>query len=49
MDEPDVFEGALRIAQVEYPDLDLPLYRARVEEFGRQGRAEATSKGRNGI
>jgi len=49
MSEPDVFEGALRIAQVEYPDLDLELYRARVEEFGRRGREVATAKGRRGI
>ena len=49
MDEPDVFEGALRIARVEYPDLDLPLYRSRIEEFGRRARAGVTAKGRRGI
>jgi regulator of sirC expression with transglutaminase-like and TPR domain len=49
MDEPDVLEGALRIAQVEYPDLDLPLYRARVEEFARQGRADVKGRGRHAV
>jgi regulator of sirC expression with transglutaminase-like and TPR domain len=49
MDEPDVFEGAMEIARVEYPDLDIPLYRARVEELGRQGRARVKAKGRRGI
>jgi regulator of sirC expression with transglutaminase-like and TPR domain len=44
--EPDVLEGAFRIARAEYPDLDVAAYRARIEEFGREARARAGGKGR---
>ncbi len=33
MAEPDVFEGAMRIARVEYPGLDAEPYRARLDAF----------------
>ena len=49
MSEPDVFEGALEIARVEYPNLDLELYRSRVEDFAREARERVTSKNRRGI
>jgi regulator of sirC expression with transglutaminase-like and TPR domain len=49
MDDPDVFEVAMRIAQVEYPALDIPLYRARLEEFGREGAGLVKAKGRRGV
>jgi regulator of sirC expression with transglutaminase-like and TPR domain len=49
MDEPDVFEVAMEIARVEYPDLDVPLYRSRVEELGREGRSRVKAKGRRGV
>lgn len=35
MNQPGVLEGALRIARVEYPDLDAPAYLERVEAFAR--------------
>jgi len=47
--EPDVFEGAMCIAKVEYPGLDVPLYRTRLEEFGRDGRGCLKAKGRRGV
>jgi regulator of sirC expression with transglutaminase-like and TPR domain len=49
MDDPDVFEVAMSIAQVEYPALDVPLYRARLEEFGREGRARVKARGRRAV
>jgi regulator of sirC expression with transglutaminase-like and TPR domain len=49
MAEPDVFEVAMKIAQVEYPDLDVPLYRARVEELGQDGRSRVKSRGRRAV
>lgn len=49
MDEPDVFEVAMRIAQVEYPDLDIPRCRTTLEEFGREARSLVTSKGRRAV
>src|SRR5258706_581774 len=49
MDEPDVFEVAMRIARVEYPDLDVPLYRARLAEFGRGAAAQVRAAGRRGV
>jgi regulator of sirC expression with transglutaminase-like and TPR domain len=47
--EPDVLEGAFRIARAEYPDLDVAAYRARIEEFGRRARARAGGKGRRAL
>lgn len=44
-----MFEGALRIAREEYPDLDLALYRARVEEFAERARARVAAKGRRAV
>ncbi len=49
MSEPDVFEGAMEIARVEYPDLDLPLYRARIEAFGQEARGALKSRGRRSV
>src|SRR5262252_10910124 len=49
MAEPDVFEVAMEIARVEYPGLDLPLYRARVEEFAREGRSFVKGRGRRAV
>jgi len=49
MDEPDIFEVAMRIARVEYPELDVPHYRARLEEFAREGRARIKTSGRRAI
>ena len=49
MDEPDVFEGAMKIAQVEYPELDVPLYRSRLEELGQDGRARIKTRGRRAV
>jgi len=49
MDEPDVFEVAMKIARVEYPDLDVPFYRSKVEEFAAESRVHVKSKGRRGI
>ncbi len=48
MGEPDVFEGAMRIARVEYPGLDPQPYRERLEEFARDARA-AGSKGGSAV
>jgi regulator of sirC expression with transglutaminase-like and TPR domain len=45
MDEPDVFEVAMRIAQVEYPKLDIPRYRGMLEEFGADGKAAVKARG----
>lgn len=39
----------MRIAQVEYPDLDVPLQRAYLEEFAREGRKLVKTKGRRGV
>ncbi|MBI3857152.1 MAG: tetratricopeptide repeat protein [Planctomycetes bacterium] len=49
MEDPDVFEVAMRIAQVEYPGLDVPVYRDRLEEFAREGRARVKTRGRRGV
>jgi regulator of sirC expression with transglutaminase-like and TPR domain len=47
--ELDVFDEAMRIARVEYPDLDVARYRTTLDEFGREGRAIITSRGRRGV
>lgn len=49
MDDLDIFDEAMRIAQVEYPDLDVARYRTTLDEFGREGRAIVTSRGRRGV
>jgi regulator of sirC expression with transglutaminase-like and TPR domain len=49
MDDPDVFEVAMKIAQVEYPQLDVDLYRLYLEEFARDAREQVKSKGRRGV
>ena len=49
MDEPDVFEVAMEIARVEYPDLDVPLYRSRIEELGREARGRVKARGRRAV
>jgi regulator of sirC expression with transglutaminase-like and TPR domain len=49
MAEPDIFEGAMRIARVEYPRLDAARYRERLEEFARQGGETVTGRGRRAI
>jgi regulator of sirC expression with transglutaminase-like and TPR domain len=47
--EPDVFEGAMRIAKVEYPELDVPRYRARLDEFARDALGCVKARGRRGL
>ncbi|HZF00151.1 MAG TPA: tetratricopeptide repeat protein [Planctomycetota bacterium] len=49
MSEPDLLEGALQIAQVEYPALDVDRYRSSVDDFGRQARAGIRSSGRRAV
>lgn len=49
MDEPDVFEVAMRIARVEYPALDVDLYRGYLEKFACEGRARLKAKGRRAV
>ena len=49
MNEPDVLEGALKIAQVEYPDLDLDDCRRRVEDFAGEARERMKTGGRRGV
>lgn len=49
MAEIDVLEGAFRIAREEYPQLDIPAYRARVDAFARQARLRVTGRARGAI
>jgi regulator of sirC expression with transglutaminase-like and TPR domain len=49
MEEPDVLDGALEIARVEYPDLDVGRCRSQVEEFAREARGKMGPAGRRGI
>jgi regulator of sirC expression with transglutaminase-like and TPR domain len=49
MSEPDVLEGALEIARVEYPDLDLARCRRTLEGFGRDAREAVRASGRRGV
>jgi len=49
MSEPDVLEGALEIARVEYPDLDPEGCRRTLEEFARGARGAVTAAGRRGV
>lgn len=45
MSEPDVLQGAFEIARVEYPNLDIPAYRARLDQFARDARAHVDAGG----
>jgi len=47
--EPDVFDEAMRIARVEYPDLDIARCRTTLDEFARDGRALVKARGRKGV
>src|SRR6185436_15117009 len=47
--EPDVFDEAMRIAKVEYPDLDVQRYRTTLDDFGREGRAVIKGRGRKAV
>jgi regulator of sirC expression with transglutaminase-like and TPR domain len=49
VDEPDVFDVAMRIAQVEYPELDIERCRTTLDEFGREGRGVVKTRGRKGV
>ena len=49
VDEPDIFNEAMRIAKVEYPELDVERVRAMLDDFGREGRAVVKSRGRRGV
>ncbi len=49
MAEPDVFDGAMRIARVEYPDLDAGRTRAALEEFGRRAAEKVEGRGRRAV
>jgi regulator of sirC expression with transglutaminase-like and TPR domain len=49
MDEPDVFEGSMRIAREEYPALDVPAYRRRIEVFATEARRRVTAEGRKAV
>jgi len=39
----------MRIAKVEYPDLDVDLYRRALDEFARDGRSSINARGRRGV
>lgn len=45
----DLFAAAMKIARIEYPDLDVSTYRNRLEEFGRRGSRELTAEGAGAI
>jgi regulator of sirC expression with transglutaminase-like and TPR domain len=49
MEEPDVLEGAIRIARAEYPDVDAAAVRARLEGFARDARAGAPAWDRGDV
>jgi regulator of sirC expression with transglutaminase-like and TPR domain len=49
MPEPDVFEGAMRIARVEYPALDPARYHARLDAFAEEARRRVDGRGRRGL
>ena len=49
MAELQVFEGAMRIAQVEYPRLDAEAYRGRLDEIAREAREKVSGKGRRSL
>jgi regulator of sirC expression with transglutaminase-like and TPR domain len=41
----DLFAAAMKIARIEYPDLNISSYRSRLEEFGRRGSQELSAGG----
>jgi regulator of sirC expression with transglutaminase-like and TPR domain len=49
MSEPDVFEGAMKIARVEYPGLDGELYRAKLDEFANRAAGKVKGRGRRAV
>lgn len=49
MEEPDVLEGALEIARVEYPELDFVRCRGQVDAFADEARGRMKSGGRRGV
>ena len=49
MAEPDVLEGALRIARVEYPDLDVDRTRALLEELARKAAERIVGRDRRAL
>jgi regulator of sirC expression with transglutaminase-like and TPR domain len=44
--EPDVFEGAMRIARVEYPAVNVRLYRQRLDDLAAKAAKTVSGKGR---
>ncbi|MBV8881104.1 MAG: tetratricopeptide repeat protein [Planctomycetaceae bacterium] len=49
MSEPDLLDGALQIARVEYPQLDVDLCRGRIEEFAGAARGKIGPAGRRAV
>ena len=49
MNEPDLLEGALQIARVEYPELDVTLCRGQVEAFAAEARGKTRCGGRRAV
>jgi regulator of sirC expression with transglutaminase-like and TPR domain len=49
MSEPDLLEGALQIARIEYPELDVARCRGQVEEFAAEARGRMKSGGRRAV
>ena len=49
MTEPDLLDGALRIARLEYPDLDVGRCRGQVEAFASEAFGRVASRGRRGV
>ena len=49
MSDPDLLDGALQIAQVEYPELDVVWCRVQVEGFARGALDRMKSGGRRGV
>src|SRR5579859_954207 len=49
MSEPDVLDGALEIARVEYPALDVDRCRGQVEDFARGAQGLLRPGGRRGV
>ncbi|HLF93157.1 MAG TPA: tetratricopeptide repeat protein [Planctomycetota bacterium] len=49
MAEPDVFDGAMRIARVEYPALDADRTRAAIDELARRAAEKVEGQGRRAV
>jgi regulator of sirC expression with transglutaminase-like and TPR domain len=49
VEEPDVFEVAMRIAQVEYPQLDIPRYRTALDRFGSEAKDAVKGLDKRGV